>query len=909
MLAAVRSLHARERAQSLPDPFTSFVGREQERAEVRDALGASRLVTLTGPGGCGKTRLAIRVAADTAERFPDGVWWVDLAPLRDEELVGAAIAQALAVRPLPGATPLQAAAVYLAPRQALVVLDNCEHLVEACAGAAEALLRAGSGVVVLATSRAPLGVAGETDWRVPSLSRSDAVELFLDRARKVRPGFALTDENTGAVMGVCTAFDGLPLAIELAAARVRMLSVEQIATGVDKPLRLLTGGPRTAEERHQTLRASVDWSHSLLSEDEQVLFRRLSVFAGGCTLEAIEAVSGGDVLDVLGSLVDQSLVIAEERDGAARYRMLETVRQYALERLAEAGEEDAIRDRHRDAYLALAEEAGPKLDTGAQLEWFERLDPEAANIAAAVEHALATEPSMAIRFSVALYRWWYGRGRLAEGDRTLARSLDAAPGADPGLRSRATRDRAFIAFGAGDLSAVQSYGTEALALAEEAGDLLAATMARCVLGNAAMFTIRPAAGRTEFARAAELADRAGDDWARAITGQLIAMTYLFESDHVQAARAEAEAAEPTERVGDPFLVGRGSLFIGQRAVTDGRLAEAREALERAREAVSGVGEPLVDALADSQLAGLEVWSGEPQRALDRCHAGLERALTLGVGMAVPLYVLPMAFAELTLGHPEEARARLEGLRTVVDPRFALVTAAMAQLLSLALAAQDDPAAEATAAEAQELGERLGNRLMATSARMTLARLAADSGDWKAAREHVLSHLDACVEGGHRTYFPLCLVALAEVAAGLGRDIDAVRLFAAAERIEAEIGVARFEVDHWAAIESGLRDRLGVDGYEAARLEGAELSTEEVVAWARRARGPRRRPPGGWAALTPTEEQVVELAAQGLTNPQIGERMFISRATVKVHLSHVFKKLDVHTRAELAAQVAQRNGAK
>jgi predicted ATPase len=332
------------RPGNLPVALSSFVGRERELRELRGALTDTRLLTLTGAGGCGKTRLALRVAAEVEDRFADGVWWVELAPLADEELVGAAVAEALGVRPLPGVTELQACCAYLASRRALVILDNCEHLPAACAGAAAALLQAGPEVVVLATSRSPLAVSGETDWRVPSLSlagpgpeRSDAVSLFVERARQVRPDFALNDGNPGSVARICEELDGLPLAIELAAARVRMLSVEQITTGLSDRFRLLTGGPRTATERQRTLRASVDWSHALLSADEQVLLRRLAVLAGGFTLDVVEEVCAGEgverdeLLDLLGSLVDQSLVIAEERASVVRYRLLETVRQYALD--------------------------------------------------------------------------------------------------------------------------------------------------------------------------------------------------------------------------------------------------------------------------------------------------------------------------------------------------------------------------------------------------------------------------------------------------------------------------------------------------------------------------------------------------------------------------------------------------
>ena len=317
---------------NLPVQLSSFVGRERELREVGRLLSEHRLLTLTGAGGCGKTRLAGEVASETLERFPDGAWWVELAPLAEERLVGAAIAEVLGVRPLPGMTELQAAGAYLAQRRALVVLDNCEHLAQACAEVAEALLAAAPEVVVLATSRAPLAATGEAEWRVPSLSLpgsgdgvqdeavggparadspSDAVALFAERAVAARPDLSLSADDADSVAEICTELDGLPLAIELAAARVRMLSIPQIAGQLSDRFRLLTGGPRTATPRLQTLRASVDWSYELLADSERALLRRLSAFAGGFTLEAVEEICAGDpiaparVLELLGSLVDQ----------------------------------------------------------------------------------------------------------------------------------------------------------------------------------------------------------------------------------------------------------------------------------------------------------------------------------------------------------------------------------------------------------------------------------------------------------------------------------------------------------------------------------------------------------------------------------------------------------------------------
>jgi predicted ATPase/class 3 adenylate cyclase/DNA-binding CsgD family transcriptional regulator len=912
---------------NLPVQLSSFVGREAELAELGRLLPDHRLLTLTGAGGCGKTRLALQAASEALERFPDGAWWVELAAQHDPKLVGAAIAEALGVRPLLGMTELQAAAAYLASRRALVVLDNCEHLLEACAEAAEALLKTGPEVSVLATGRAPLGAGGETAWRVPSLSLptdatgesngslagSDAASLFLERARHARPGFAATAENAESVAAICNELDGLPLALELAAARLRMLSAEQIATGVSDRFKLLTGGPRTATPRLQTLRASVEWSHELLSDDERALLRRVGVFAGGFTLEAAEEVCAGDgierdrVFDLVVSLVDQSLVIADDQASAVRYRLLETVRQYGLERLAEACEEETLRARHVDFFLALAERAAPHLETGRQREWVEALDPEAANLAAAIDHALKSAPAVALRFCAALCRWWCTRGRFAEAQLAYSRSLDACGEREPALRARVLERRAFTAIWTADYEAVEAHATDALALAEEVGDEATTARARFDLGEARQ-EADPRTGRPELERAVELARATGDDWALLAATQEIAFSYMIQHDHAQCARANEEPAALAERLGDPLHLGRRWLFVGWMALMDGRLAEVREAGARMLAAVDGVEEPTIEAIADGIVAHVDAWEGEPERALERMERRLERALKLGAGYAVMALQLMIAFAELAAGRPEQARDRMEGLVPVIEGHLAFHTSwALCYLGEARRLLAEEEAAESAAVEARATGERIGNRFMATKARLTLGRLAAARGEWTPAREHVLAQLDACVEGGHATYVPGCLDALAEVAAGLGADEDAVRLFAAAERARAEIGIARVppEAEHWAAIDAALREALGQEAYEAARAEGAELSTADALEWARRARGPRLRPPGGWESLTPTELKVVELVAQGLTNPQVAERMFISKETVKTHLAHVFRKLGVRGRAELSARSVER----
>src|SRR5918998_1234587 len=364
---------------NLPLELSSFVGREKELVEIERLLEDSRLLTLTGSGGCGKTRLALAVAGEVVEDFEDGVWLVDLASLADPALVPQAVASPLGVREQPGRSLIETLSDYLGSKKVLLILDNCEHLIGACAELAEALLHSCPNLRVLATSREALGITGEVAWPVPSLSlpdlrrlpeveslaRYEAARLFLERTAAVNPTFALTEQNAVAVDQICYRLDGIPLAIELAAARAKVLSVEQIAERLDDSFGLLSAGGRTAMPRHRTLHATMDWSHELLPDEERALFRRLSVFAGGFLLGAAESVCAGEelergeVLELLSHLVDKSLVVAREVSGEARYRLLETVRQYAREKLSESDEAELLRERHAGFYLALAEEAEP----------------------------------------------------------------------------------------------------------------------------------------------------------------------------------------------------------------------------------------------------------------------------------------------------------------------------------------------------------------------------------------------------------------------------------------------------------------------------------------------------------------------------------------------------------------------
>lgn len=501
---------------NLPSELSSFVGREKELAEVERLLvEGARLITLTGPGGCGKTRLALAVAKDVAGGFEDGVWLVELASLSDPALVAQAVASALKVREAPGRSLTEMLVKYLEPKKTLLVFDNCEHLIEECAALADALLRACPEVRILATSREALSIAGESAWLVPSLfvpdpeqlppveellARYEAIRLFVERAKAVVSTFELTEHNAPVVARLCRRLDGMPLAIELAAARARVLSVEQIASRLDDCFGLLTGGSRTTLPRHQTLRATIGWSYELLSERERVLFRRLSVFAGGLTLEAAAEVCAGEnlerdeVLDLLTHLVDKSLVlVAEQRGGEARYRLLETVRQYGLEWLEGSGEAGVIlHHRHALWYLALAERAEQGLSGPDQLRLLARLETEHDNLRAALRWSLegGEAEELGLRLAAVLWSFWYTRGHLSEGRGWLERAISESGPAMTRTKAKALGGAGYIALFQGEHRAAKGFLEEGLALYRELGDKEGIASSLIYLGFVAVLSQR-----------------------------------------------------------------------------------------------------------------------------------------------------------------------------------------------------------------------------------------------------------------------------------------------------------------------------------------------------------------------------------------------------------------------------------
>ncbi|HEX5818857.1 MAG TPA: NB-ARC domain-containing protein, partial [Gemmatimonadales bacterium] len=545
-------------APRLPQPLTAFVGRCRELDEAERLLADARLLTLCGAGGSGKTRLAIEIARRATARFPDGVAWVDLAALEDPRLVPQQAAAALGIRDEGSGAPTDTLVGLLRARTMLLVLDNCEHVVDVAAELAGTLLRECAGLTILATSREPLTVAGERAWLVPPLTlpgaavgaaeaerSSEAIALFVARARDVLPSFTLTEANVGAVAEICRRLDGIPLAIELAAARVRALGPGQIAQRLDDAFSLLTSGGRTALPRHRTLRATMEWSARLLSVPEQVLLRRLGVFAGGFTLEAVEAVCvGGDVpadaaLDVLAQLVDRSLVVARERETTARYHLLETVRQYALEQLGAAGEEAPLRAAHAHHVAAMVDRVQPLLVTAERRMAVDRLEIELDNVRQALRWTREHDPSMHVSLAGALCWYWYSSRHLAEGRRWVEEAM-ALPAASP-----PAAEREGLLFATGVLATLQGEPTrarpaleESIAMAAARGDARAEAYGSVLLGMA-IATAGGQEGKDLCVRAGAWCREHGElDGLR--IAELILGTYALVSGDVRGAIAHAE---------------------------------------------------------------------------------------------------------------------------------------------------------------------------------------------------------------------------------------------------------------------------------------------------------------------------------------------------------------------------------
>ena len=911
--APLRSLQADK--HNLPLQSTPLVGRGDDIAKLSQLLDRERAVTLTGSGGVGKTRLALQVAAEAVDRFEGGAWLVDLATVTQSDAVAASVLAAVGGVQQAFASAIEQLVTVLRPEAAvLVVLDNCEHVADGCATVVDALTTQCAGVTVLSTSREPLGVAGEVTWRVASLTLPsgdtavgledvagyEALTLFWDQALRARPQLTLTDAMVNASVRICQRLDGIPLAIELAAARCRQLSPERIARELEDHYRLVAGSGRTQLPRQRTLETSVDWSHRLLDASEQLVFRRLGVFVGWFPLDAAEGIvsSFGDidawsVLDLVTRLADKSLLVVDDETGAGepRYRMLETVRFFALERARAADELETLRDSHAtwwsDWITALDVRPYPRPSQASVI------DGVYPNLRAALQWFTPT-PERASALARSLAQWMLSRSHVDDLRSVLipvAKSLHSAR--KPGWRSVASA-LSMPAMTMGEIEFMIGPVSDALAAAEEEGN--EDDVAACLAGLAFL-------------------DPSPDTWAR--LGQCSEQAY--------------DAS---------YIIGRAA-FHG---LMPGNLREDRDALieivAAARQHANLHRQTALPALATLLFA-----LGEFQAVYRQCDDLVVAMDEGGAAPAMRLWALAVeALAALDQGDAsrvEKLKGRRNSRLLRGVPKFwsgaweATIDIASHQLAATPLDVDSlvevatsplpsTPWRPAFTVIAQELADRglaeplriLIESLAATTLadrpyhRMQTgamrARLANVEGDLVAEEAEWRSLLSLAVEQGAT---PMAIEALEAIAllAALRAPARSIRILAAAQSARDSISYRlRFPREQQCLddAQAVIAEALGADDVATAHAEGAAMSLEEAAAYVQRTRGPRARPTLGWDSLTPTERDVAALVAEGATNPDIDRKLVMTVNTVKTHLGHIYTKLDINSRAQLAALVTR-----
>jgi predicted ATPase/class 3 adenylate cyclase len=817
---------------NLPLQLTSFVGREREMAEVKRLLKTSRLVTLTGIGGCGKTRLSVQVAADLLDEHPDGVFLAGLDSVGEPALVAVTVASALGVREDVRRSAEGSLVRHLQGKHALLILDNCEHLVEECARLADSLLHACPSLQILATSREALGIQGEVFYRVPSLSLPDSrhlpppgqlsqyesVRLFLDRAQAVNPSFRVSSANASAVAQIAWRLDGIPLAIELAAAKTRLLTPEQIARRLDDQFRLLAGGSRTAMPRQQTLRAAIDWSYSLLSPSEQTLFRRLAVFSGGFSLEAAEVACSApplgpfDVLELLSSLVDKSLVLVDQPEdapedgtedasgeaagggsGEMRYRLLETIRQYARDRLLEADEAQATRDRHLSFFVDFAEAAKPELEGAQQGTWLNALEAEIGNLRTALEWSLEASPSLGVRLAGSLMRYWQVRERIGEAHQWLVDTLGRAP-ARTAARADALLGVAILGSAIGHADDEVPRLEEALSIYRELNDRRGVAWALENLGAAI-------AARGDFARARALLDESlaisreiGDSRRSGWALRALGANAVSQADYREAEALYKESLALFESTGETWGAALCGGTLGTFAHSLGQHDLARSHFEESLRLFVETGSRGNQAATLVHLGKVSASTGDFPRA--------RREIELGLGLFADLDAPEMvAWATAWLGSLAASAGALDEARSRLSEALRHLSALGAGDASMVALAQ---------AVAAALSSQLGDLAQAADlARKSLAYFR---------RVHYHPGLAHC----------LCRLGLLAIARGdLSRGIRAI---ASAARLDPLLGGAHFP-DTRAEREESLgkaRAALGDETYAQAWAAGSQMSLDEAI---------------------------------------------------------------------------------
>jgi predicted ATPase/DNA-binding CsgD family transcriptional regulator len=902
----------------LPRHLTGFVGRAIDLEKLGGMLGSHRVVTITGVGGCGKTRLAVELAARVGGRFGDGVWWVDLAGVADSRLVAGVVAAALPLFRGSAADPVPQLVGELQSRHVLVVLDSCEHVWDGCAQLGDAILRACPGVTMLCTSRQPLGVEGEVVWRLAPLSvpgeqldpeeakRFEAVQLFVERGQRRRPGFAWDSVSAPLVGSICRRLDGLPLALELAAAWMSSMTLEQIERATAEHVLALGGTLTGRPPRHQTLEASIDWSYRQLASDEQCMFRRLSVFAGDFTVEAADrvcAAAEGATLPVLIRLVDRSLIDLVEA-GGGRYRLLQTVRHFAARELERAGEADGVRNRHFDYCRSLGRDAGGRLQGPHASRWLERLEVHRDDILAAIGWARRTSRADDARSLAADVLVFWMLHYPNEGLAQLEAVLEGEGGALL-PRARAYSAAAWLAlYGAFDLGRSLRYAREAVSLGRQLGraDVTAAALNH--LAWAAVYAA-PDDARAALEEAVTLHERDQNlpQLAHALAG--LGFVAMQEGRGTATEDLLGRSLETARLAGDGIGTRRALAFLGAVTALHGDLDRAESLLEECLERARRLGDRYFIAHALDYLAVAALHRG----SLDTASRLLGEALTtarLSSPMAQARTLVQIGHHAFVAGDLAEARSSLLAVPAGAWGVTWYLARRLPLLAEVALLDDDLDAAQELVDQALILASRPERPWALALGGLAHARLLRARGSVPQATAVAHDVLTTFVRTGHGPDTLDALELLSQLRNDAGRPDESARLFGAAAGARERFGLRRPPV-HDPGVHATTQALAGTLGAEWTALfeAGATLTIEEALAYASRGRGERRRPPAGWESLTPAERRLALLIAEGLSNADIAARLFISAGTVRAHLGHIYGKLGIGTRAQLAAEVARR----
>jgi len=841
---------------NVPLPLTSFVGRVRELAELRTTIVDSRQLTLTGAGGVGKTRLALEVAARVLQDFPDGVWVADLSVLANASLVPQAVAAVVNVREEAGRSLSAVLSEYFLAKHALLVLDNCEHVAGACAQLAEHLLRRCADLHVLATSREVLGMQGELVHRVASLSVPDArrpcpvaelgqfeaVRLFVDRAGLSQPGFGLTDENAPLVGRICVHLDGIPLAIELAAARLNALPVNAIAARLDSRFRLLTGGTRTALSRHQTLRAAMEWSYDLLAEPERALLRALSVCAGGFSLDAAQAIGATDhademdVLELLGRLVDKSMVQLEKPAASARYRLLETVRDFVREKLVEAGEADAARRRHAAFFLGLVRRAEPELRGPRQASWLDRLEADHDNLRAALEWSLSQErDETGLCLATALSGYWHGRGYLSEGREWLERAQrhgDERPAAFANVLVAAAR----LAFAQDDFERAVTLLERAVPLARSQ-DPEALMLSLAWLGHALWHRDDRTRAIALCMESHALCRSAEAGWTAAVTLAEIATVALHEGDPERAIPLLEESLGLYRKAGDSAGIAQCLHQLGVQATNQGEYAKAASLMQEALELQRHLGRKPAVAASLLRLGRIALLRGQYREAIALLEAGTALADELGKTWDAPYRKASLGLAVLATGDVARAAALFEeslavreaaGYRGSGSYRAGSADA----LLGLGIVAryrEEYPQGRRLLEDSLQSFRAAGDTEGAATALYQLGLVAHTENDLERAAGALRESLTVRQARGDRLGVADCVEAMAAVVQRRGALERSAQLVGLAASLREEVAAPRWAIDQvrYDRELAALRATLGEETFAASYAAGVALTFADL----------------------------------------------------------------------------------